>query len=159
MLNEQRASHPKLFIMSIKSLSRISLAGVWLMLMVMLAAGQGTAPASQADATPLAGVKALLAAGKTDEAIAAVKALPKSVDEAQLNHLLGLAYYQKSDFQHAVEHLTLSIKQAKEGTAQYRQAAQLLGMAHYFLGHSREATTYLELVRGWSHDNTENAYV
>jgi tetratricopeptide (TPR) repeat protein len=157
MLNEQRVSHLKLFIMSIKSLSRISLAAVWLMLTVTLAAGQGNAP--QADATPLSGVKALLAAGKTDEAIAALKALPKSADEAQVNHLLGLAYYQKSDFQHAVEYLTPSIKQAKEGTPQYRQAAQLLGMAHYFLGHSKDATVYLELVRGWSPDNTENAYV
>ncbi|MFL6215443.1 MAG: tetratricopeptide repeat protein [Blastocatellia bacterium] len=138
---------------------RPSLPFVWLLLTLTLAAGQGNAPAPQASASPLAGAQALLAAGKTDEAIASLKTLPKSADEAQVNHLLGLAYYQKSDFQHAVEYLSASIKQSKEGTAQYRQAAQLLGMSHYFLGHSKEATGYLELVRIWSPDNTENAYV
>ncbi|HKP12592.1 MAG TPA: tetratricopeptide repeat protein [Blastocatellia bacterium] len=138
---------------------RLSLTGVWLLLTVALAAGQGDPPPTQPYPPSLTEAQALLAAGKTDAAIASLKALPKpAADEPRVTHLLGLAHYQKGDYPHAIDYLAASIKQTKEGSAQYRQAAQLLGMAHYFLGHSKEATTYLELVRTWSPDNTENAY-
>src|SRR5205085_472137 len=144
--------------MSIRLSSRVLLCGVWLWLTVALAAGQTHPPAPQAGPSPLAEAQALLAAGKADAAIAALRALPRAAaDESQVNHLLGLAYYQKADYPHAVEHLTASAGQAKEGSAQYRQAVQLLGMSHYFLGHPKEAVTYLERVRGWAPDNTENA--
>jgi tetratricopeptide (TPR) repeat protein len=147
--------------MAIKLQLRFLLSCVWLLLMAALAAGQSNPPSPpQANASTLAAAQALLAAGKTDAAIESLKALPKSAAaESQVNHLLGLAYYQKADYQRAVEYLSPSIKQAKEGSPQYRQAAQLLGMSHYFLGHSKEAVTYLELVRSWAPDNTETAYV
>jgi len=150
-----------LFIMAIKVQSRFLLSCLWLLLMAVLVAGQSNQPApKQANAAPLAAAQSLLAAGKTDAAIESLKGLPKSAaDESQVNHLLGLAYYQKADYQHAVDYLSSSVKQIKDGSAQYRQAVQLLGMSHYFLGHSKEAVTYLELVRGWAPDNTENAYV
>lgn len=130
--------------------------------MVALAVGQANQPSPppQTNASTLAEAQALLAAGKTDAAIEALKALPKTTaDESQVNHLLGLAYYQKGDYQRAAEHLSASLKQVQAGAAQYRQAMQLLGMSHYFLGHSKEAVTFLELVMGWAADNTENAYV
>jgi len=149
-----------LFIMAIKFQSRILLTCSWLLLTVALAVAQGDPPPVQAHPATLAEAQALLAEGKADAAIESLKAVPKSpADEAQVNHLLGLAYYQKADYQRAVEYLSTSSKQAKEGSPQYRQAVKLLGMAHYFLGHSKEAVTYLELVRGWAPDNTENAYV
>lgn len=145
--------------MAIKSASRLFFIGMWLLLMAAFAAGQGSAPAAQASHSPIAEAQALIAAGKTDAAIVALKALPKSpADEPRVNHLLGLAHYQKGDYPQAIEYLSASIKQTTEGSPQYRQAAQLLGMAHYFLGHSKEAATYLEMVRTWLPDNTENAY-
>ncbi|HJQ26148.1 MAG TPA: tetratricopeptide repeat protein [Blastocatellia bacterium] len=138
---------------------RFLLCAAWLLLTTALATAQTNQAAPQATPSPLAEAQALLTAGKTDAAIAALRAVPKSgATDAQVNHLLGLAYYQKGDYPHAIEYLYASAKQAKGGTPQYRQAVQLLGMSHYFLGHSKEAVTYLEMVRGWAPDNTENAY-
>jgi tetratricopeptide (TPR) repeat protein len=148
--------------MAIKTSSRFLLFCAWLSLTVALAAGQTNQqpPEAQPNASTLAQAQSLLAAGKTDSAIEALKTIPKSAaDESQVNHLLGLAYYQKADYPRAVEYLSSSVKQSKEESAQYRQGVQLLGMAHYFLGHSKEAVAYLELVKGWSPDNIENAYV
>jgi tetratricopeptide (TPR) repeat protein len=146
--------------MAIHLQSRFLLCGVWLLLTAAVVAAQSPQPAAaQAGTSPVAEAQALLAAGKADAAIAALRALSKpAADEAIVSHLLGLAYYQKADYPHAVEYLAASARQAKEGSAQYRQAVQLLGMSHYFLGHSKEAVTYLELVRGWAPDDTENAY-
>jgi tetratricopeptide (TPR) repeat protein len=151
-----------LFIMAIKNSSRFFIPCAWVLLMAALAAGQAnqSSPEPQPNASTLAQAQSLLAAGNTDSAIKALKAIPKSAaDESQVNHLLGLAYYQKADYPHAVEHLSSSVKQSKEGSPQYRQGVQLLGMSHYFLGHSKEAVTYLELVKSWMPDNIENAYV
>ncbi len=148
--------------MANKTPSRLLLFFAVQLLMTQVAAGRGhqQAPEPQADASPLAQAQSLLAAGKIDSAIAALNALPKSgAAESQVSHLLGLAYYQKADYPRAIEHLSSSVRKSKEGTAQYRQSVQLVGMSHYFLGHSKEAITYLELVRGWSPDNVENAYV
>jgi tetratricopeptide (TPR) repeat protein len=148
--------------MAIKISSRLLWSCAWLVLTVALAAGRANqqSPEPQPNASPLAQAQALLAAGKTDSAIEALKSIPKSAaDESQVNHLLGLAYYQKADYARAVEYLASSVRQSKEESAQYRQGVQLLGMSHYFLGHSKEAVTYLELVKGWSPDNIENAYV
>jgi tetratricopeptide (TPR) repeat protein len=145
-------------IMAVKVSSQLLLFFVSL----LLTAGQANRPSPdlQQNASTLAQAQSLLAAGKTDSAIEALKAIPKSAaGESQVNHLLGLAYYQKADYTRAVEYLSSSIKQSTEGSAQYQQGVQFLGMSHYFLGHSKEAVTYLELVRGWSPGNVENDYV
>lgn len=148
--------------MVIKISLRSSLVCAWAFLMVTLVSGQANQPPpapAQAEASPLAQAQALLAAGQVESAIEALKAIAKpSADESLLNHLLGLAYYQKSDYPRAVQHLAISAGQSKEGSAQYRQAIQLLGMSHYFLGHSKEAVTYLERVKLWQPDNLENSY-
>jgi tetratricopeptide (TPR) repeat protein len=148
--------------MVIKISLRSPLVCAWAFLLVTLVSGQASqAPPAPAQAKPsaLAEAQALLAAGKVDFAIEALKSIAKpAADEALLNHLFGLAYYQKADYSRAVHHLSISAGQAKEGTAQYRQAIQLLGMSHYFLGHSKEAVTYLELAKVWLPDNLENSY-
>lgn len=162
MLIGQVVRHFKLFIMASKFQLRLFLPGLWLLLAAGLSAGQGNPPPSppQANAAALAEAQALIAAGKADAAIAALRVLAKSpADESQVNHLLGLAYYQKADYQRAADYLSASVKQAKAGSLQQRQAVQLLGMSHYFLGHSKEAVAYLEQVKGWLPDNIENAYV
>src|SRR5438270_10775991 len=124
MLIEHRVRHSMWFIMTINLSSRFLLLGVWLLLMAALVAAQShQAAPPQAGASPITEAQALLAAGKTDAAIAAWRALPKpAADESQLSHVLGLAYYQKADYQRAIDYLSASVKQAREGTPQYRQA-------------------------------------
>lgn len=146
--------------MTIKVSSWVFLLGGWLLLAAAGAAGGGNQQPPEPVAAALAQAQSLLAAGRTDSAIDALKAIAKSApDDSRVIHLLGLAYYQKADYPRAVEYLSSSVKQAKEGSAQHRQAVRLIGMSHYFLGHSKEAAAYLELVKNWSPDDTENAYV
>ncbi len=109
--------------------------------------------------SPIAQAQTFLNAGKTEEAIAALNGIAKSADnEAQINHLLGLAYYQKNDFQRSIEFLTLSLKQSAAGSKQYKQAMQLLATSHYYLGQIKEAIPYLEQVVSWMPENAEMNY-
>lgn len=103
--------------------------------------------------------ESLLGAGKIDAAISVLTAIPRSEsNEAQISHLLGLAYYQKADYARAVERLSIAAKRTPEGSRQHRQDVQMLGLSHYLLGHIKEAIPYLEQVRNWAPDNVEMAY-
>ena len=109
---------------------------IWIALAVVNVQGQ-TATIEQA--------QALLSAGKVDAAIDILKAIPKSEStEPKINHLMGLAHYQKNDYARAVEYLSIAVKQVGQGSKQYQQAAQFLGLAHYRLGHLKESIPYLE---------------
>src|SRR5206468_12485956 len=100
---------------------RFLLCVMWLLLTIALTAAQSNQAGPQAVPSPLAEAQALLTAGKADAAIAALRGMPKSeATDAQVNHLLGLAYYQKGDYPHAIEYLYASAKQAQGGTPQYR---------------------------------------
>jgi tetratricopeptide (TPR) repeat protein len=68
---------------------------------------------------------------------------------------MGLAHYQKGDYARAVEYLSVAVKQAEQGSQQYQQAVQFLGLSHYRLGHLKEAIPYLEQVKNWMPDNIE----
>jgi tetratricopeptide (TPR) repeat protein len=129
-----------------------------------------TAPAQTEQAQPahvgsesakIEQAQALLGAGKLDAAIAVLTSIAKSEsNQLQIDHLLGLAYYQKNDHARAAEHLSLALKNAKENSSRsYRQGVQLLGMSYYFLGRIKEAIPYLEQVKGWDPANVEMAYV
>jgi tetratricopeptide (TPR) repeat protein len=116
-------------------------------------------PNATASQSPIDQAQTLLSAGKFDEAIAALSAIQKSAtNEAQINHLLGLAYYQKNAFPKAIEFFALSAKQSAAGSKQLRQAVQLSGMSHYYLGQLKEAIPYLEQVTAWSPENSEMNY-
>jgi len=105
----------------------------------------------------VAQAQSLLSAGKID---AAIEALSKAgSNDASVSHLLGLAYYQKSDYARAIEHLSNALRQMPNDGRQYRQGTQALGLSHYLLGHLKEAIPYLEQVRNWSPDSVEIAYV
>lgn len=109
--------------------------------------------------SPIDQAQQLLNAGRTDEAIAMLRATAKSAtNEAQIHHLLGLAYYQKNDFPKAIEFFSLSVKQSPTDSKQYKQATQLLAMSHYYLGQMKEAIPYLELVTKQMPDNSEINY-
>lgn len=103
--------------------------------------------------------ESLLGAGKIDAAITMLSTIPRSETNAsQISHLLGLAYYQKADYERAVEHLSVSTKSAPAGSRQYRQDVQMLGLSHYLLGHIKDSIPYLEQVKDWAPDNVEMAY-
>ncbi|MDQ3667519.1 MAG: tetratricopeptide repeat protein [Acidobacteriota bacterium] len=108
----------------------------------------------------VAQAQALLSAGKIDAAIEILRSLPASSStDTTVNHLLGLAYYQKSDYARAIEHLSIAVRQGPEDSRQYRQGVQMLGLSRYLLGHLKEAIPYLEKVGNWSPRNVEIAYV
>ncbi len=115
---------------------------------------------TQAASSVLEQAQALLSAGKPDAAIELLSTATKSESsEPLINHLLGLAYYQKGNYSRAVEYLLLSVKPGGESSKQYQQAVQLLGLSYYFLGRSKEAIPYLEQIKNWAPGNVEMAYV
>lgn len=120
---------------------------------------QVLSPKAQPGPSAIEQAESLLGAGKIDAAISVLAAIPRSEsNETQLSHLLGVAYYQKADYVRAVEQLSIAAKRAPEGSRQYRQDVQMLGLSHYLLGHITEAIPYLEQVKNWAPDNVEMAY-
>jgi tetratricopeptide (TPR) repeat protein len=114
--------------------------------------GSGTPIVTQA--------QALLRDGKVDAAIELLRSLPSArLNDTTVSHLLGMAYYQKTDYARAIEHLSIAVRQGSEGSPQYRQGVQMLGLSQYLLGHLKEAIPYLEQVGNWSPYNVEIAYV
>ncbi|RPI19327.1 MAG: hypothetical protein EHM61_28385, partial [Acidobacteria bacterium] len=115
---------------------------------------------AQANDSVIAEVQALLQAGKPDEALNAVAKLDAPAKGQPLvQHLTGLAHYQKGDYQQAVEFLTPSFAQTPIGSSQRIQAAHLLGMSHYFLGHIAQALPFLSEIAGSSLDTPETQYL
>src|ERR1051325_10815735 len=103
--------------------------------------------AAQTQPASVEQAEAMLRAGKIDDALRTLASVARTeANQAQVNHLSGLAYYQKNDYARAVEYLSLSVKATPETSQQYRQAVQLLGLSHYLLGHIKEAIPYLEQV-------------
>jgi tetratricopeptide (TPR) repeat protein len=132
-------------------------------LFAFAAAGQTErqpASGTGSNSSMVAQAQALLSAGKIDAAIEMLRSLPTSSStETTVNHLLGLAYYQKSDYARAIQHLSIAVKEGVEGSPQHRQGVQMLGLSQYLLGHLKEAIPYLEQVGSWSPNNVEIAYV
>ena len=134
----------------------------WALLTISTVLGQSdgrTSAPPQGQPSGVEQAQALLDSGKTDAAIEALKAVRKTeANEAEINLLIGFAYYKKSDHAHAVEYLTLAVPGLTQGTRQYRQAVQMLGLAHFLLGHVKEAIPFLERVNEWAPDNVEINY-
>lgn len=117
-------------------------------------------PSGPGSSSPAEQAQVLLSTGKTDAAIELLKSLPKSnPNDVAVSRLLGLAYYQKGDYARAIEHLSIAVKPEFEGSPQYRQGVQMLGLAQYLMGHLKDALPYLEQVGKWSPNNVEIAYV
>ena len=109
--------------------------------------------------SPLDQAQSLLASGKPDAAIKILTPVIKTAGEnPQIAHLLGWAYYQKADYTHAVEYLSIAAARSSASSRQYRQDVQMLGLAQYLLGHIQDAIPYLEQVRNWAPENVEMAY-
>jgi tetratricopeptide (TPR) repeat protein len=114
-------------------------------------------PKEQAPQT-VGDARRLLEAGKTDAAIELLTNASKTSNKPEISYLLGLAYHQRRDYIHAVEHLSATIKAMPETDRDYRQAIQLLGISHYLLGHHREAIPYLEKASQLIPDSAEINY-
>jgi tetratricopeptide (TPR) repeat protein len=124
----------------------------------LVAAAEQVAEAQQVRPTTEK-AEAELGAGRVDEALKTLGAIPRdSSNESLINHLLGLAHYQKSDYQAAVEFLVRSAASSPDSSKQHRQAIRLLGMSHYLAGHLSECIPYLEQVNGWDPHDVEIQY-
>ncbi len=131
-------------------------------LCVLTVASQTELPKSElgSNSPVVAQAQALLRDGKIDAAIELLKPLPRSnSNDTAVSHLFGLAYYQKGDYGRAIEHLTIAVKLGPEGSPQYWQGVQMLGLSQYLLGHLKEAIPYLEQVGNSSPNNVEIGYV
>ena len=142
---------------------RLREGGVFVLLgaLAFAVAGQTKPVSKDAQSPPTATEQAesLLSAGKIDAAINILTGVSRTeANEGQISHLLGQAYYQKADYERALEQLAVSVKRAPEGSREHRQDVQMLGLSHYLLGHIKEAIPYLERVRNWAPDNVEMTY-
>jgi len=159
MLNQRRSIRPlSLVIMSKLSvyLASISLS---LTLSVSSIRAQLDRPSSREQRSQtVENARRLLEAGKTDAAIELLTDASKTSNKPKISYLLGLAYHQKRDYIHAVEHLSATVKAMPETEGDYRQAIQLLGISHYLLGHHREAIPYLEKAGRLIPDSDEITY-
>jgi tetratricopeptide (TPR) repeat protein len=147
----------------IKSARHLILVNLMLAVFALAVPGQTelqTTSEPGSNSSLVAQAEALLRAGKIDAAIEKLKSLPASTsNDPTVNYLLGAAYYQKSDYARAIEHLSIGVTQGPKDSAQYRQGVQMIGLSQYLLGHLKEAIPYLEQVADWSPSNVEMAYV
>jgi tetratricopeptide (TPR) repeat protein len=128
-----------------------------------------SAPATQAPGTPaaerpstppppeFAEAHKLIQQGKVDDAITELqKVQARDPLTKGLALELGTAYYKKSDFPKAIEHLQVAARVDPTN----EEATQLLGLAYYLGGHPADAIPLLEKVQGWySRANVDAAYI
>ena len=120
---------------------------------------EGAPTGSPAPSSLVMQAQNLLNAGQIDSAIETLNVASRfKPNDVQIKHLLGLAYYRKSDYGRAIEYLSVAVRQTPDGSRQYREEVQALGLSHYMLGHLREAVPYLEQLSQWSPNNPEIAY-
>jgi len=116
-------------------------------------------PASEATARLLLQAQKLLEEAKADEAIRILRSADKTISsESEIAYLLGVAYHLEQDYVHAVEQLSIAVKQISQKDVKYRNAIQILGLSHYVLGHPTDAIPYLEKTSLLLPDSAEIAY-
>src|SRR5687768_2812112 len=115
----------------IKSARHLILVNLMLAVFALAVPGQTelqTTSEPGSNSSLVAQAEALLRAGKIDAAIEKLKSLPASTsNDPTVNYLLGAAYYQKSDYARAIEHLSIGVTQGPKDSAQYRQGVQMIG--------------------------------
>jgi tetratricopeptide (TPR) repeat protein len=101
---------------------------------------------SAAPPAALTEARTLIDAGKAAAAIEKLRALGDQADP-RVAELLGVAYYHAGDAAHAIETLQPVVTRLAEGSAERREAVQVLGLSHYLAGHIAESIPYLEEIR------------
>jgi tetratricopeptide (TPR) repeat protein len=123
-----------------------------LALIAAAVAGAQDAPPSLGQA--LAEARARIDAGDPAAAIAKLEALePK--DDPRVRLLLGVARYRADQYLPAVELLEPLALAFPEGSAERREAIQVLGLCRYLAGQLREAIPLLEKTREWAKESLE----
>ncbi len=113
-----------------------------------------------ADSVSLDQVQNHLAAGRSDEALALLERVPPTESNRHLiEHLRGLGFYQKGQYQQAIEHLRAAGDAPNAAPSQGFQSAHLLGMSHYFLGQFEQAIPFLERYRASGKGEVDTDYV
>ena len=106
------------------------------------APASGTASRPPA-ADPVTQAKTLVGQGKLDEAIKILGSLASEKPEAAgVEATLAKAYYEKQEYETAVSHFELALKQNPNDA----ESTQLLGISYDLLGHLQQAIPYLEKV-------------
>lgn len=123
----------------------------------------GSAAAQQPPASEYAGVltqaEKLFAAGDRDGVIRLLGPwAAKDPKLAEVQHGLGIAYYQKPDFPNAIRHLSMAFRLEPENTPAWRQTVEILAMAYYFSNRAKDALPLLEMAAAWTVDNTNFRY-
>jgi tetratricopeptide (TPR) repeat protein len=133
--------------------------GILLALSSLSIARQSTPsePAPRSTAPDFSHARKLIEQGKTEEAIGELEGIEARDPNAQgLALEMGTAYYKKADYPKAVEYL----KKATAADPANDEAAQLLGLSYYLMGHPSDAVPLLERVQGWyPRANVDAAYI
>lgn len=100
----------------------------------------------------------LVNGGRPAEAIEALAPLAAAGSlEARL--ALGVAYYHGDDYPRAIAQLTSVAALFPDGSAERREAEQVLGLSQFIAGRFDDAIPLLEATRRWATDNAELGYV
>jgi tetratricopeptide (TPR) repeat protein len=116
-----------------------------------------TAGPPDAASAVLTEARALIDAGKPAAAIERLRAHGESAD-ARVAALLGVAYYHANDAAHAIDTLQPVLTRLPSGSAERREAVQVLGLSHYLAGHIAESIPYLEEIRAAVPGDVKLAY-
>jgi tetratricopeptide (TPR) repeat protein len=133
---------------------------VAVLLAVSLAAAAAEA-AQQSQTNLLAEARRLIDTGEARAAVAKLRELPADADsgrQAQVAHLLGVAYYHADEPAKAVETLGPVIDRLPADSTERREAEQILGLASFVLGRFADAIPRLETTRRLMPDNLELIY-
>jgi len=112
---------------------------------------------AQQEDLALATARSLIKENKYQEAVVQLKALAASHPGTKgICHELGIAYYYQAEYFEAATYLEEALQENSED----RDAAQLLGLSHYFSGKPAQAIPVLEKVRLWHpNENIDAIYV
>lgn len=109
--------------------------------------------------------RALFNAGRYDEVIQKLSAsLASASNHREVAYLLGMAWYRKRDYPHAIPQLQKVIRYGNEAPGdspvvrEYFECQQALGLSHYLLGQMAEAIPYLEQTVSRFPNNHELTY-
>jgi superkiller protein 3 len=122
-----------------------------------LAPARAADDAEDALGRALGEARALIDAGDLAAASAKLDALPPS--EPRVRLMRGVAAYRADQYRPAIEALEPLVPALPAGSAERREAVQVLGLSRYLAGQLREAIPLLEETREWAKDRLELNHV
>ena len=94
----------------------------------------------------IADARRLVAQGQARAAIQKLEALGQG-SRADVAEMLGVAYYHADDYARAIASLTPVVAQLPQGSAERREAVQVLGLSSFLAGRFADAVPWLEATR------------